>query len=99
MENGNDINPGQLQNDFKNEGYPTLNSFFSVLSPGNEKEEADLIHMQQEYQGGKWKDCSGSFLYHTKIDFNANNGLGRVIFKNKIINLMEAECIRFLNSR
>lgn len=41
--------------------------------------------MQQEYQGGKWKDCIGSFLYHTKIDIHANNGLGRVIFKNKII--------------
>ncbi|MBK7357996.1 MAG: T9SS type A sorting domain-containing protein [Saprospiraceae bacterium] len=85
MENGNDINPGQVQKDFSKEGYPSLNSFFSVLSPGKEKEEVDLIHMQQEYQGGKWKDCIGSFLYHTKIDIHANNGLGRVIFKNKII--------------
>lgn len=85
MENGNDINPGQVQKDFSKEGYPSLNSFFSVFSPGKENEEVDLIHMQQEYQGGKWKDCIGSFLYHTKIDIKANNGLGKVIFKNKII--------------
>ncbi|HEX5625575.1 MAG TPA: T9SS type A sorting domain-containing protein [Saprospiraceae bacterium] len=85
MENGNDINPGELQKNYYDSGYPAVNAIFSLFSPGNESKHIDLIHMQAEFNYGIYKECNGSFLYHTKIDLTSNNGLGKVIFKNKII--------------
>ncbi|MBK8954750.1 MAG: T9SS type A sorting domain-containing protein [Saprospiraceae bacterium] len=85
MENGDSINPGEVHDINSPGGYPITNGMFSVFRPGKDTKEIDIIHIGIELPRGIYENCPGAFLYQTRIDRNANGGLGRVIFKNRII--------------
>lgn len=85
MENGFGLNPGEVNKMSQGDSYPIVNGMFSVFRPGKEESEIDIIHMGLENPQGIYKNCPGAYVYHTRIDKSANDGLGRVLFKNRII--------------
>ena len=82
MENGDDLSPGYYHNEWcnngSNGGYKAYQGIFSILMPGH-KNEYILFH-HRRYQ---FKDSID--VMYTLIDMNANNGLGKVTEKNKIL--------------
>ncbi len=84
MENGDTINPGEIwkRARMSNSGYFGL-SPFSLPQPGHPNIYY-LFHQGTEFTLARdnvyWK-----YLYYTKIDMNANGGLGKVIVKNQVL--------------
>ena len=90
MENGEGLNPGQIQtywcsvNPFAN---PNDNSVLITPMPDNEK-IYQIFHW--DYEAFNVGQPGGSqfgplHLYHTVVDMSQNNGLGQVVSKNNLI--------------
>ncbi len=86
MENGDTINPGIYWKPSPFRAYYLPRGVRALPAPGDEDHFAYLIHQAKD----TCKKCPSGFikltpLYYTKIDLQANGGLGTVVEKNKII--------------
>lgn len=88
MENGEGLNPGQIQtywcnvNPFAN---PNDNSVIILPQPGNEQ-LFQIFHWDYEaFNIGQPTQFGPLHLYHTVVDMSQNNGLGKVVSKNNLI--------------
>jgi len=82
MENGDSLNPGQVATDNENYGYVLPNSIISSPHPVRNNMYY-LFHQSTTYASEVAGFCEN--LYYTLIDMNANNGLGKVVKKNKLL--------------
>lgn len=78
IENGDSLNPGYYYDQFWNVGYPAPNSAF-FLPSHKDSNVYYLFHIAYDDQNYP------SRLLRTTVDFSYNQGLGKVIEKNKII--------------
>jgi hypothetical protein len=86
MENGDSLNPGQVfgfQCD-DNGGYTVTEGALTIPKP-NSDSKFYLFHQGIIYLTNPEFDVKAFPLYYSLIDMKDNNGLGRVIQKNKII--------------
>lgn len=86
MENGDTINPGVYWKPDPFDANYLPRGVRALSAPGDEDHFAYLIHQAED----TCKKCPSGFikltpLYYTKIDLQANGGLGAVVEKNKII--------------
>ena len=90
MENGEGLNPGQIQTFWCSTNplaYPNVNSVFVLTTPDNEQ-IYQIFHW--DYEAFNIGQPGGSqfgplHLYHTVVDMSQNNGLGKVVSKNNLI--------------
>jgi Secretion system C-terminal sorting domain len=107
MENGNGLNPGQLQtywcnvNPFAN---PEDNSVIALPMPGNDQ-LYQIIHWDFEaFNIGQPTQFGPLRLYHTVVDMSYNGGLGKVVSKNNLVisdtlNSCALQAVRHANGR
>jgi hypothetical protein len=109
MENGEGLNPGQVQtywctvNPYAN---PNDNSVLILPQPGDDQ-VFQIFHW--DYEAFNVGQPGGSqfgplHLYHTVVDMSQNNGLGKVISKNNLIvadtfNSCALQAVRHANGR
>ena len=82
MENGDNINPGQVHDIQCDNGYTVSQGMISVPAP-NSDNIYYIFHQHIIYETAPFDVKIDQLLYST-IDINANNGLGSVIEKNEI---------------
>ncbi len=80
IENGDSLNPGQIADEWAPHGYPVFQSALALESPDNQG-FFNIFHLKIEYHNTL--SLAVSTLYRTKVDMNANNGLGKVLSKNE----------------
>jgi Secretion system C-terminal sorting domain len=110
MENGEGLNPGQIQaywcnvNPWSN---PQDNSVLILPRPGDDN-RFDVFHWDYESfligSPGSGYNFGPLHFYYTTVDMSQNNGLGKVIFKNNIIiedtlNNCALQAVRHANGR
>ncbi|MBL7830083.1 MAG: T9SS type A sorting domain-containing protein [Saprospiraceae bacterium] len=89
MENGDTINPGYIWNKTSKQynGYPATHNVLGLPAPGQEDDFAYMVH----YGVDTCKNCYplpnyfASPMYYSKLDLQANGGLGKVVEKNVIM--------------
>lgn len=88
MDNGEGLNPGQIQtywctvNPFAN---PNDNSVIILTQPGNEQ-MYQVFHWDYEaFNIGMPTQFGPLHLYHTVVDMSESNGLGKVVSKNNLV--------------
>ncbi|HLP94605.1 MAG TPA: hypothetical protein VK168_11245 [Saprospiraceae bacterium] len=81
MDGGEIINPGQMWIDFY-DGYPSVTGGLSIPAPGLENFYY-IVHTT--LKDGADPNILCPELLYSKIDMNANGGLGKVVEKNKVI--------------
>lgn len=82
MENGEVINPGELWEDFQQEGYPSVTGGMAVPAPGKNNFYY-LIHTTSK--DGDLPGILCPELLYSLIDMNANGGLGKVVEVNQVL--------------
>jgi hypothetical protein len=83
VEDGDTINPGEYWDDYQGAIYPISNAS-CFLTFEDKQEFVYLIHKRKVWDSNLNRSYSDK-LYYTLISANENGGLGKVIFKNKII--------------
>jgi hypothetical protein len=79
MENGDSINAGARRAAYCDHAYPTVQGLIALPKPGHPGKYG-LFHIKLDDDTWFFKD-----LLYTEIDGEANNGLGRVAFKNQAV--------------
>lgn len=82
MQNGDNLNPGQIANDNAQYGYAMTEGSIAIPHP-KQYNKYYLFHQSTTYASAAIG--LGENLYYTLIDMNANNGLGRVEKKNQLL--------------
>ena len=87
MENGDTLNPGWIWNESnKNKiGYQSSRGITALPSPGMPEKYSFLIHQGLDTSKSWYTFFFANPLYYSKIDMEANGGLGKVIEKNAVI--------------
>jgi len=83
MENGDSLNLSGFWYEFEKDGYPVAGGARAIPAPG----------LQNQYylfsMGGRYEPALVQIvlapLWYSRIDMNQNNGLGRVVEKNKVL--------------
>lgn len=83
VENGDTLNPGIIWKTYNGAFYPISDASVFLPSPDNDS-ILYLFHKPIELYSGL-PILYSPHLYLTKININANNGMGKVLFKNKAI--------------
>ena len=84
MQFGDTINPGKYWERAKNSVYPMGGPFCFALPTPGKKNHYSFFHIALDYDldESMWLAAP---LYHTLVDMEGNNGLGKVVKKNQIL--------------
>ncbi len=111
MENGQGINPGEVYDDFCNpfdefpRGYPTAPQRSWIVPWPGHLDQYLLIHLRiaYDYDPGTPQTVGIDQLLYSIVDMRANNGAGRVMAKNVLVDSLYREpksnLIRHANGR
>lgn len=88
IENGDSLNfsPGQYPSQIygTQQGYPLTRTLF-VLPGTHNKDWYHIIHLTHVWCGPALPGICKRPLLHTLVDMSANNGAGKVLFKNQVL--------------
>ncbi len=87
MENGFGLNPGEIADSYCDDEYPSLHQSMLILPSTSNDSIYHVFHKRIIIDTNLELIVVSDSLFHTIIDISANNGLGKVIQKNKGINL------------
>jgi hypothetical protein len=85
MENGQNINPGTVHNDFCEEPFNAYTSIRGATALPQIGNIYNLFHLGMKRVTTPQYDVFPNRLYYSKVDMSINNGDGKVIEKNKLI--------------
>jgi hypothetical protein len=85
MENGQDINPGTLHNEFCTEPFIAYLASRGATALPQRDSIYNLFHLGMKRVTTPQYDVFANRLYYTKVNMSQNTGMGKVVEKNKLI--------------